>query len=58
MAHFLDEELLYSSALFTADEQSLAEAQRAKMARLCEQLALTSGDHLLEIGTGWGAMAE
>lgn len=57
-AHFLDEELLYSSALFTADEQSLAEAQRAKMARLCEQLALTSGDHLLEIGTGWGAMAE
>lgn len=28
------------------------------MARLCEQLALTEDDHLLEIGTGWGAMAE
>ncbi|MNP30598.1 Cyclopropane-fatty-acyl-phospholipid synthase [compost metagenome] len=28
------------------------------MERLCEQLALTAGDHLLEIGTGWGAMAE
>ncbi|MCH5051285.1 SAM-dependent methyltransferase [Pectobacterium aquaticum] len=57
-AHFLDEELLYSSALFTADEQDLTLAQRAKMARLCEQLMLTASDHLLEIGTGWGAMAE
>ncbi|MCA5918490.1 cyclopropane-fatty-acyl-phospholipid synthase family protein [Pectobacterium brasiliense] len=57
-AHFLDEELLYSSALFTADEQDLTLAQRAKMARLCEQLTLTASDHLLEIGTGWGAMAE
>jgi cyclopropane-fatty-acyl-phospholipid synthase len=57
-AHFLDEDLLYSSALFTGDEQELDQAQRAKMARLCEQLALTPDDHLLEIGTGWGAMAE
>ncbi|MFP2420099.1 class I SAM-dependent methyltransferase [Pseudescherichia vulneris] len=57
-SHFLDEDLLYSSALFTADEQALNQAQQAKMARLCEQLALTADDHLLEIGTGWGAMAE
>lgn len=57
-ACFLDEELLYSSALFSTDEQDLAQAQRAKMARLCEQLALSPSDHLLEIGTGWGAMAE
>jgi len=57
-SHFLDEDLLYSSALFTADEQALNQAQQAKMARLCEQLALTVDDHLLEIGTGWGAMAE
>lgn len=28
------------------------------MARLCDQLALNANDHLLEIGTGWGAMAE
>jgi cyclopropane-fatty-acyl-phospholipid synthase len=53
-AHFLDDDLLYSSALFTDDQQDLTQAQRAKMARLCEQLALTPGDHLLEIGTGWG----
>ena len=57
-AHFLDEDLLYSSALFSADDQDLSVAQQAKMARLCEQLALTPGDHLLEIGTGWGALAE
>lgn len=57
-AHFLDEELLYSSALFTPDAQDLASAQRAKMARLCDQLALTPDDRLLEIGTGWGGMAE
>ncbi len=57
-AQFLDEELLYSSALFSAPDQDLTTAQQAKMARLCEQLALTPDDHLLEIGTGWGAMAE
>jgi cyclopropane-fatty-acyl-phospholipid synthase len=53
-AHFLDDELLYSSALFTDDGQDLTQAQRAKMARLCDRLALTPGDRLLEIGTGWG----
>lgn len=57
-AQFLDEELLYSSALFASPNQDLTTAQQAKMARLCEQLALTPDDHLLEIGTGWGAMAE
>lgn len=57
-AQFLDEELLYSSALFTSPDQDLTAAQQAKMARLCDQLALTPDDHLLEIGTGWGAMAE
>ncbi|MFQ9622645.1 MAG: class I SAM-dependent methyltransferase [Enterobacteriaceae bacterium] len=51
-AHFLDDELLYSSALFTDDGRS-TQAQRAKW-RLCERLVLTPGDHLLEIGTGWG----
>ncbi|MGF6423737.1 cyclopropane-fatty-acyl-phospholipid synthase [Lelliottia sp. 489] len=57
-AQFLDEELLYSSALFTSPDQDLTTAQKAKMARLCDQLSLTPDDHLLEIGTGWGAMAE
>jgi cyclopropane-fatty-acyl-phospholipid synthase len=36
---------------------SLADAQRAKLDRLCELLALSPRDHLLEIGCGWGGMA-
>ena len=33
---------------------TLAEAQRAKLDRICRKLELTPDDHLLEIGTGWG----
>ncbi|HUS29175.1 MAG TPA: cyclopropane-fatty-acyl-phospholipid synthase family protein [Kofleriaceae bacterium] len=36
---------------------SLADAQRAKLERLCEWLELSPRDHLLEIGCGWGGMA-
>jgi cyclopropane-fatty-acyl-phospholipid synthase len=36
---------------------SLADAQRAKLERLCELLALSPRDHLLEIGCGWGGLA-
>lgn len=54
---FLDREMLYSSALFLHPEDSLEQAQRNKMQRLCEKLQLKPEDHLLEIGTGWGAMA-
>lgn len=36
---------------------SLADAQRAKLDRLCDWLALSPSDHLLEIGCGWGGMA-
>ncbi len=42
------------SALFAWEEQDPDDAQRAKMARLCEQLALNPSDHLLRLGTGWG----
>lgn len=55
---FLDEQMLYSSAWYQTPQMSLEQAQEAKMRRLCEQLQLHAGDHLLEIGTGWGAMAE
>lgn len=55
---FLDEAMLYSSAWFQQPEMTLEQAQQAKMKRLCVKLALTPHDHLLEIGSGWGAMAE
>jgi len=55
---FLDEAMLYSSAWFQQPEMTLEQAQQAKMMRLCVKLGLTPNDHLLEIGSGWGAMAE
>jgi cyclopropane-fatty-acyl-phospholipid synthase len=54
---FLDETMTYSSAKFTRPEMTLAEAQRAKIDRLLELADVGAGDHLLEIGTGWGALA-
>ncbi|SHH77690.1 SAM-dependent methyltransferase [Ferrimonas marina] len=53
---FLDDSMLYSSALWQ-EAQSLEQAQQDKMERLCQQLDLSADDHLLEIGTGWGALA-
>lgn len=55
---WLDPSMTYSSALFTRDDMSLAEAQDAKYDRLLDGLELRPGDHLLEIGCGWGRLAE
>ncbi|MFJ5359681.1 class I SAM-dependent methyltransferase [Pectobacterium sp. CHL-2024] len=55
---FLDSEMLYSSAWYQHPDMTLEDAQRAKLCRLCEQLVLCEADHLLEIGTGWGGLAE
>jgi len=56
-ALFLDPSMMYSSAIFERDDMSLAEAQAARLERICRKLELRPGDHLLEIGTGWGGMA-
>ena len=56
-ALFLDPTMMYSCALFERPGMTLEEAQRARLARICEKLDLRPGEHLLEIGTGWGAMA-
>ncbi len=56
-ALMLDETMMYSSAVFTGPEMSLADAQRAKLDRLCTKLGLTPDDHVVEIGTGWGGFA-
>jgi cyclopropane-fatty-acyl-phospholipid synthase len=56
-ALFLDETMTYSCGLFARPETSLREASLAKIERLCDRLELGAGDHLLEIGTGWGAFA-
>jgi cyclopropane-fatty-acyl-phospholipid synthase len=54
---FLDETMTYSSALFTAPDQSLADAQRAKYRAMAERAGLRGGEHVLEIGSGWGGFA-
>nr|MBP6724396.1 class I SAM-dependent methyltransferase [Halioglobus sp.] len=54
---FLDPTMMYSAALFETDRTGLDEASVAKLDELCRQLELDSGDHLLEIGTGWGGLA-
>jgi len=54
---FLDDNLMYSSAIFATDDESLESASRRKLDRICHKLDLRPSDHLLEIGTGWGGMA-
>ena len=53
----LDPTLTYSCAVFESPEASLMDAQVAKLDRLIDKLGLTEDQHLLEIGTGWGALA-
>mgnify|MGYP001376264238 CR=1 FL=1 len=55
---WLDETMTYSSALFKNDSESLEQGQRNKYDSICENLNLKTGDHVLEIGCGWGGFAE
>jgi len=54
---FLDESMSYSSGRFTEPGQDLNGAQAAKIKRLLDLAAVGEGDRLLEIGSGWGALA-
>ena len=56
-ALFLDPSMMYSAAKWSNPDLSLGEAQRAKNEALCAKLRLQPGDHVLEIGTGWGGWA-
>jgi cyclopropane-fatty-acyl-phospholipid synthase len=55
---FLDDTMTYSAALFECPAMELEAAQRAKYRRLAEGAGLEAGDHVLEIGCGWGGFAE
>lgn len=56
-ALWLDPSMTYSSALYR-NAATLEEAQRAKYAALVDALHVAPGDHVLEIGCGWGGFAE
>lgn len=55
---WLDDTMTYSSAIFETGQESLEAAQTAKYASMVDQMGATAGDHVLEIGCGWGGFAE
>jgi cyclopropane-fatty-acyl-phospholipid synthase len=55
---WLDPGMTYSSAIFDEPGQSLQEAQAHKLRLLLDRLALKPGQRLLDIGCGWGSLAE
>jgi cyclopropane-fatty-acyl-phospholipid synthase len=54
---FLDDDLQYSCAYFTDPRNSLEQAQLDKKAHIAAKLALEPGQHVLDIGCGWGGTA-
>jgi cyclopropane-fatty-acyl-phospholipid synthase len=55
---WLDRGMSYSSALYAHPGQSLEAAQDAKQDRAIDRLQLGGGERVLEIGCGWGGLAE
>ena len=56
-ATFLDPSMLYSSAIFENPAETLESAQQRKLDTLIRKLRIRPEHHVLEIGSGWGAMA-
>ncbi|MFI4996530.1 MAG: class I SAM-dependent methyltransferase [Hyphomicrobiales bacterium] len=54
---FLDTDFQYSCAYFESDGQSLEEAQLAKKRHIAAKLLVQPGQHVLDIGCGWGGLA-
>lgn len=55
---WLDKTMTYSAAMFSPGDTDLASAQTRKYRALAEQTGIRPGDHVLEIGCGWGGFAE
>jgi cyclopropane-fatty-acyl-phospholipid synthase len=55
---FLDPTMTYSSALFHSSTETLEQAQWNKIDRMLDLAGVKAGDHVLEIGSGWGALAQ
>ena len=55
---WLDDTMNYSSAWFETPDQTMESAQHAKVRRALRMTDVKPGDRVLEIGCGWGALAE
>jgi sphingolipid C9-methyltransferase len=54
---FLGERMVYTSAIFNDEHESLEQGQDNKMNLVCRKLMLRPGDEMLDIGCGWGTLA-
>jgi cyclopropane-fatty-acyl-phospholipid synthase len=55
---WLDSSMTYSSAIYSSPDETLEDAQRGKLDRVIDRLGLGGGENILEIGCGWGGLAE
>ena len=55
--HWLDDSMTYSSALYSHTDEALGQAQWNKNARILQMLDAKPGEHIVEIGCGWGGFA-
>jgi cyclopropane-fatty-acyl-phospholipid synthase len=53
---WLDERMVYSCAYFRTGQESIDDAQVAKLDHVCRKLQLLPGERFLDIGCGWGAL--
>ena len=54
---FLSEDLMYSSAIYACEDETLEAASWRKLDRICRKLEIKPTDHVIEIGSGWGGFA-
>jgi cyclopropane-fatty-acyl-phospholipid synthase len=54
---FLGPTMTYSCAIFSRGATTLEEAQEAKLELVCQKLGLKRGQHVLDVGCGWGSFA-
>jgi cyclopropane-fatty-acyl-phospholipid synthase len=54
-AHFLDESMTYSCAIFSGGAETLEAAQEEKLETVARKLELKRGDRVLDVGCGWGS---
>ena len=55
---FLDDTMTYSCGYFATEDDSLYQSQINKIDKILDKADINSDDHILEIGSGWGALAK